>query len=646
MPILNFNLNNVGQTGVNPSFIYIETNDTQTEVLATGYLNGIQSQTGLLNESMLAIVTTKTSPSAASIDVGTYELAFSSGNWSLSTTDSPGSVILPTIANYFATYADANGVLTKNAATAINGGNIQAGLSGTAGYLASFPSTASKGSLRVTAVANTGNTVTTISNAAMGQATVVSIPDPGAATANFLLSAISGTQHITSGSLEVDAGNIIAGSSGSSGGLVSYSATAARGYLQIYATANAGDTITSVTNASMGQASIISIPDPGAATANFIISALSGAGIQHITTGSLEVDAGNILAGSSGAAGYMASFPATAARGSLRLTAIENTGDTVTTISNAAMGQASVVSIPDPGAATANFILSAATATQTIGTGLSIVGGNNVQITGGGNFIAGASGAAGALYSYPATAARGSLAIVAVENTGDTVTTISNAAMGQASVISIPDPAAATANFIISNASGTQTISTGSLAVSTGNITAGSSGSSGAFSTYSATAARGSLQLFATANSGDTVTSITNSAMGQASIIHIPDPANANAQFLVGATTTPFTSGNFPVASGVNGLMVDSGMAAANIQNKTNIIANTTADIGGGGAGPISVVVAGATAASKVVATIASSSNTVAVAKCIATATGFDITFTADPGAACVVNYVLFIASQ
>jgi len=60
-------------------------------------------------------------------------------------------------------------------------------LSGTAGTLASFPGTASKGSLVVAAVANTGNTLTTISNAAMGQATVVSIPDPGAATANFLL---------------------------------------------------------------------------------------------------------------------------------------------------------------------------------------------------------------------------------------------------------------------------------------------------------------------------------------------------------------------------------------------------------------------------------------------------------------------------
>jgi hypothetical protein len=65
--------------------------------------------------------------------------------------------------------------------------NIDAGASGTAGTVDSFPSTASKGKLALVGVANDGDTTTTISNAAMGQASVVSIPDPGAATANFVL---------------------------------------------------------------------------------------------------------------------------------------------------------------------------------------------------------------------------------------------------------------------------------------------------------------------------------------------------------------------------------------------------------------------------------------------------------------------------
>jgi hypothetical protein len=48
--------------------------------------------------------------------------------------------------------------------------------------------------------------------------------------------------------------------------------------------------------------------------------------------------------------------------------------------------------------------------------------------------------------------------------------------------------------------------------------------------------------------------------MGQASVISVPDPGNAAGQFLVGATATPFVSGNFPQNSGTAGLMVDSGI--------------------------------------------------------------------------------------
>ena len=183
-------------------------------------------------------------------------------------------------------------------------------------------------------------------------------------------------------------------------------------------------------------------------------------------------------------------------------------------------------------------------------------------------------------------------------------------------------------------------------AINGGNIQAGLSGTAGTLASFPATASKGSLVVAAVANTNDTVTTLSNVAMGQASVVSIPDPANALGRLLVGATATPFTSGNFPVASGTGGLMVDSGLAAANIQNKTNIKAATTADIGGAGAGPISVVVAGLTAASVVVATVESSSNPVSVVACTATATGFDITFSADPGAACLVNYVAFIAAQ
>lgn len=99
------------------------------------------------------------------------------------------AVAVPTIANHIAVYKNTDGALGEDAATAINGGNIQAGLSGTAGALESFPATAATGSFVVQAASNAGNTVTTLTNASMGQATVITIPDPASATANDVISA-------------------------------------------------------------------------------------------------------------------------------------------------------------------------------------------------------------------------------------------------------------------------------------------------------------------------------------------------------------------------------------------------------------------------------------------------------------------------
>lgn len=354
MSILSLVTSPAGVVGVVPAVIYINTDDSIATVLTAGFLNSYAaSHPGVLNNNEMALVSTTDG-------VAWLEVAITGTTYSLVEAVNPGSIVLPTIANHIAIFTNTTGTLSEDAATAINGGNIQAGLSGTAGYLASFPSAALKGSLHLTAVANTGDTLTTISNAAMGQASVISIPDPSAATANFILSSFTGTQLISLGSLQVSGGNLTAGISGTAGYLRSFAPTAARGSLYLAAANNAGDTATVITNAAMGQVSTITIPDPGASTANFILSALAAAGTQHITSGSLQVDAGNLTAGSSGAAGTLSSFSSTAARGRLIIAAVANTGNTNTTISNVAMGQASVISIPDPVAATANFVVAPA----------------------------------------------------------------------------------------------------------------------------------------------------------------------------------------------------------------------------------------------------------------------------------------------
>ena len=405
MPILNASINQVGQAGVLPAIIYILTNDTLVEVTTAGYLNGLVQKFNIpLSEADMALVTTKTTPNATSTQVAWLEVSKSGGDWSLVSAGSPGSVVLPTIANHIATYTNVTGTLSEDAATAINGGNIQAGLSGTAGFFATFPATAARGSLRLVGANSAGDTITTITNASQAAARTYTIPDGGQSASSFLLTDNATTQTIATGSLALTlgnitaaagniaatlgsvlagttvtggtgitattgnvtatAGNVVAGSSGVAGTLISFPATAANGTLIISALNAGGAFDTTIRNSVMGQSSVISIPDPGAATANFLLSVLSGT--QHITTGNLQVDAGSLISGIStgGFVGLVQAFPTTATSGFIAIqAAVNGSGNFGTTISNAtAQGQAQVITVPDSGAATANFLLDTGTA--------------------------------------------------------------------------------------------------------------------------------------------------------------------------------------------------------------------------------------------------------------------------------------------
>lgn len=113
---------------------------------------------------------------------------------------------------------------------------------------------------------------------------------------------------------------------------------------------------------------------PGTALASKALVLDSGKGIATITTatittltsttvGATTINATTHNAGADAAAGTFASFPSTTASGKLILAAVNSAGAFNTTISNASMGQSAVISIPDPGASTANFVLDKATAT-------------------------------------------------------------------------------------------------------------------------------------------------------------------------------------------------------------------------------------------------------------------------------------------
>jgi hypothetical protein len=167
----------------NVRIVRISTDSTLTQVMTAGwYSNMAPNQLNPSDEVEIAYAQ-GTNAAATAL----FSVAITAGIVTLSIAES--SVVLPTIANHIATYVNTSGGLGVDAATAINGGNIQAGLSGTAGTLASFPATASKGSLVIAGVANTGNTTTTLSNDPMGQASVINMPDPGNAIGQLMLGA-------------------------------------------------------------------------------------------------------------------------------------------------------------------------------------------------------------------------------------------------------------------------------------------------------------------------------------------------------------------------------------------------------------------------------------------------------------------------
>ncbi len=275
MPIKEIQIGQAGMSGTVPSFCYIETTDTVAQVTTAGYLTSSVQAGFSFSDTMLAVVSTKATQSALTSAVGIYGIANVSGVWSLIDEAGPGDVILPTIANHLMVSTNTTGVLANLTGTAINDGSIQAGRSTIAGTFISFPSSAANGVL-ILAAANAGGAFnTTISNGTTGQSQVISIPDSGATTANFIISKFATTQTITSGALQVTAGALISGiSTGGFVGLVkAFPTTGSKGFVAMQAAVNAtGDFGTTISNATaQAQAQVVTVPDAGAATANFLL---------------------------------------------------------------------------------------------------------------------------------------------------------------------------------------------------------------------------------------------------------------------------------------------------------------------------------------------------------------------------------------
>ncbi len=96
-------------------------------------------------------------------------------------------------------------------------------------------------------------------------------------------------------------------------------------------------------------------------------------------SGAIQSLTGNLIAGSSTHAASLVSFPASAANGTLIISALDAGGAFNTTIRNSAMGQSTVFSIPDVGAATGFIVANATQGLMKSVTAAAAAGGNAAQ---------------------------------------------------------------------------------------------------------------------------------------------------------------------------------------------------------------------------------------------------------------------------
>ena len=401
MAIIQITTDILGETGVNPRTVRIVCTDILSTVTTPGYLNPtvLQGYTILPTDFVLVMYDANSDrlENITSVTPGIFIPTISNGIITLSLLpDSSGGVTLPVVDGDFAVFSgtsglikdagyapsdptlnsvvmtensgnfvshiavfnDTSGTIFSDAATAINGGDIQAGdpAHGANGrFISSYGGV--NGRFIITGAANISPVDTTLTNAPMGQATVISIPDPGSSTANVLLSSSSSTQHITTGNFEVDHGNFIAGSNGNSGSFISFPSVINQGMLSIAATPIPADHTVILTNSSaFGQTTTITVPDPSVSNASLLIDNFSGT--QHIATGNIEVDAGNIVAGNISSPGSFITYGGSGSGGYLQIACNFLTNPSQIIVTTSDILQSTTFSIGDPGQATASILTS------------------------------------------------------------------------------------------------------------------------------------------------------------------------------------------------------------------------------------------------------------------------------------------------
>lgn len=183
MSILNIKQDIIGQSGVEPSYTLIETNDTLATVTTAGYLNDAKYKMGyIFSDKQSALVSTS--------DVGAVWLEISISGSTYSLVQSSGEVTLPVEDNYIASFDGTSGKIQQTTDTILHNGDVQFGKSGSEGKVVVYPATASSGFVRLKATDNSaGNFHSIITNGNVGQNTTYVMADPGVASGGISVNA-------------------------------------------------------------------------------------------------------------------------------------------------------------------------------------------------------------------------------------------------------------------------------------------------------------------------------------------------------------------------------------------------------------------------------------------------------------------------
>lgn len=189
-----------------------------------------------------------------------------------------------------------------------------------------------------------------------------------------------------------------------------------------------------------------------------------------------------------------------------------------------------------------------------------------------GDPTAGAVEGTTALSMYSPTGNLGNLGIYSVNNTGNFINRLQNAATTGNRTWTLPDESgtialagSASSGYVLLAPAGSQAITVGSLSVTGGNIIAGNSagGAAGFFASYPSTASMGALLLQAVNSSGNFNGIINNASLSAARTWVLPDASGT--MLVTGAAINSVPSITFSSTSGVIGTTTNNNAAAGSV---------------------------------------------------------------------------------